>query len=343
MDSLIDRIDAAGAPIVVGLDPVITMMPPALSDEMYDAYGRTPGAVSEMFLLYNKAVIDAVCDIVPAVKPQIAMYEMYGAEGVACYIRTCEYASSKGLYVIGDIKRGDIGSTAEAYSAHIGGTDIGGRREYLWHEDAVTVNPYFGTDGIGPFSRVAGESGKALFVLVKTSNQTSAELQDIEIASRGFAMDSRVQIAGASGRDGAIPLYEHVGELVSRWGVWLVGERGYSAVGAVVGATHPEVGRRLRKLMPHTFFLVPGYGAQGGSAEDIGGFFDEEGGGAIVNSSRGIIAAWMRGAVWRGKDAGSGPARQEGVADAAGALKAVAAAARNAAIAMRKDISRIFE
>ncbi|MDR2163393.1 MAG: orotidine-5'-phosphate decarboxylase [Clostridiales Family XIII bacterium] len=310
LDRLIDRIDELASPISVGLDPLLSMMPVHLSREMFGEYGDTPRAVSEMFFLYNMAIIDAVADIVPAVKPQIAMYERYGVDGVEAYVRTCEYAAGKGLYVIGDIKRGDISSTAEAYADHLAGAEIGLERVDLWHEDAITVNPYLGSDGIRPFTRACREAGKAIFVLVKTSNMSSRELQDVRIGGK--------------------MMYEKVADLVELWGAELVGERGYSAVGAVVGATHPDVGRALREAHPGMFFLVPGYGAQGARAEDLADFFDAEGRGCIVNSSRGVIAAWQR----------SAEAADEAVAapDAKRSLSLVSASARAAALTMADDL-----
>jgi orotidine-5'-phosphate decarboxylase len=329
IDRLIDRIDALDNPSVVGLDPSLSMMPEALAREMYAEYGETPRAVAEMFFLYNRAILDAVADVVPAVKPQIAMYERYGIDGLAAYVRTCEYAADKGLYVIGDIKRGDIASTAEAYAAHLAGAEIGSARVDLWREDAITVNPYFGTDGIEPFARACRETGKSVFVLVKTSNASSAELQDLEVeevpanvALRGKSAMGDVARAFAGLAN--MPLYEQVANYVEVWGNDLVGERGYSAVGAVVGATHPEVGRALRRAHPRMFFLVPGYGAQGASARDLAGFFDAGGRGCIVNSSRGVIAAWQR----------SVDGETVTQPDAGRALDTVAAAARGAAQAM---------
>jgi orotidine-5'-phosphate decarboxylase len=300
IDRLINRIDELRNPSVVGLDPSLSMMPDSLARAMYSAHGRTPLAVSEMFFLYNKAIIDAVVDVVPAVKPQIAMYEMYGADGVAAYIRTCEYAANRGMYVIGDIKRGDISSTAEAYAAHLSGAEIeisdGAPRVDIWREDAITVNPYLGADGIEPFTKACRKTGKSLFVLVKTSNRSSAELQDVMTE----AVSADLTSAGESAKAVTVPndrgarLYERVADYVDIWGEGLIGERGYSAVGAVVGATHPEVGRALREAHPQMFFLVPGYGAQGARAADIAGYFDAEGRGCVVNSSRGVIAAWRR-------------------------------------------------
>lgn len=274
IDRLIDKIKEKENPTVVGLDPTYGMIPAYIKDDMLGRYGKTPKAVAEMFILFNKAIIDRIYDLIPAVKPQIAMYERYGLEGIWAYIETINYAKEKGLLVIGDIKRGDISSTAEAYAAHIGGVEIEGEFFDLWQEDAVTVNPYLGTDGISPFVKYCKERDRGLFVLVKTSNKSSGELQDRLI-------------------DGE-PLYCHVADLVDRWGQEVIGDYGYSRIGAVVGATYKEQGEALRKRLPHTFFLVPGYGAQGGKGEDLKGYFDDEGIGIIVNSSRGIIKAYQK-------------------------------------------------
>jgi orotidine-5'-phosphate decarboxylase len=240
---------------------------------------------------------------VPAVKPQIAMYERYGVEGLMSYDETCRYAASKGLLVIGDIKRGDISSTAAAYAAHIGGVEINGNAVDTWCEDAVTINPYMGSDGIGPFLAHCLEQDKGIFVLVKTSNPSSVELQDLVLD------------------DGRL-VYEAAGRLVEKWGEDLLGSCGYSKVGAVVGATHKEQGTALRKMLAHTFFLVPGYGAQGAGAEDVAGFFDQNGRGAIINSSRGITVAYKK--------------------DERFTEEEYAAAAREAAIRMRDDLRRIL-
>ena len=293
IDRLIERIEALEAPIVVGLDPTPEMMPERLKR------GDTLEAISEALVQFNREIIDAVHDLVPAVKPQIAMYERYGIEGLRAYIATAEYARDKGLLVIGDIKRGDISSTAAAYAAHIGGTQAGGQTRYPWPEDAVTLNPYLGSDSVTPFLDVCVAQEKGIFLLVKTSNPGSGDLQDLPLASGKL-------------------VYEQVADLVSQWGEGFVGKRGYSKVGAVVGATFPEQGRALRARMPHTFFLVPGYGAQGGAGKDLRGFFDAQGLGCIVNSSRGIIAAWQR----------DGRFGENNVGDAA----------REAVIAMKNDL-----
>ena len=298
IDALIRRIDALKNPTVVGLDPTLEMIPGYLKEEMFARYGKTPEAVAEMFLAFNTAIMDAVKDIVPAVKPQIAFYERFGIAGLAAYEKTAALAREKGFIVIGDIKRGDIGSTAAAYAAHIGGTEIEGEKFDLWHEDFITVNPYLGVDGIKPFVEACNAADKGIFVLVKTSNPSSGELQDKLVDGR--------------------PVYLRVADLVSEWGKDSMGELGYSRVCAVVGATHPEEGERAREALPHTFFLVPGYGAQGGKAEDIRRFFDKDGRGCIVNSSRGIIAAYRKSEKYGEKN--------------------FADAARDAAIAMQKDL-----
>ncbi len=282
IDRLIDKIKEMENPTVVGLDPAYPMIPHYIKKEMLDRYGKTPRAVAEMFLAFNKAIIDRVWDLVPAVKPQIAMYEKYGFEGVKAYQETAAYAREKGLMVIGDIKRGDIASTAAAYASHIGGVDIEGEAFDLWQEDSVTVNPYLGIDGIEPFLSVCGQGSRGIFILVKTSNPSSGELQDRLLEGEA--------------------LYLKVADLVSSWGEAAMGTQGYSKVGAVVGATHPEQGVELRKRMPHTFFLVPGYGAQGGSGKDLKGFFDARGIGCIVNSSRGIIAAYQKDSEFAGPE-----------------------------------------
>lgn len=305
IDRLIAAIRTKQNPTVVGLDPTLKLIPDGMKNEYFEKYGRTPKAVGELFVAFNRAVIDAVADIVPAVKPQIAMYERYGLDGLDAYLRTIEYAKEKGLIVIGDIKRGDIASTAEAYAAHIGGTTIDGTEERfdLWKEDFITVNPYFGTDGIAPFVKAAAAMQRGLFILVKTSNQSSAEIQDLIVDGK--------------------PLYRIVAGLVSDWGADTVGASGYSLAGAVVGATHPSQGVELRAQLPHTFFLVPGYGAQGGKGADLKGFFDQDGVGCIVNSSRGIIAAYQKDPEF---------------ANVPNLGAEFAVASRRAALAMKKDL-----
>ena len=273
IDLLIEKIEKTENPTVVGLDPRLEYIPVHLKKDAFDLYGKTPKAVARVFLDFNKAIIDAVWDIVPAVKPQIAMYEQYGVEGIQAYIDTINYAKSKNLIVIGDIKRSDITSTAESYShGHIGRVSIEDKEYTIFNQDFITLNPYLGYDSIEPYIKDCKKYNRGLFILVKTSNSNSGQIQDLDI--------------------GGEKIYERVGKLVSEWGQDLIGERGYSSICAVVGATHPEQGAKLRGLMPHTFFLVPGYGAQGASALDLKGCFDKNGLGAIVNSSRGIIAAY---------------------------------------------------
>lgn len=275
IDKLIEKIKATDNPTVVGLDPRLNYIPNFITEKYFTKYGNTPKAVAKSMYKFNKYIIDAVFDIVPAVKPQIAMYERYGIEGLKAYDKTCRYAKSKGLIVIGDIKRSDIASTAEAYSdGHIGRVDINGNVYDSFAQDFITLNPYLGSDSITPFLKDCEAYEKGLFVLAKTSNPNSGEIQDLLV-------------------DGT-PIYEKVGTLIEKWGESTRGQYGFSSVGAVVGATHPEQAKRLREVMPHTFFLVPGYGAQGGKAEDLAVCFNKEGLGAIVNSSRGIIAAHMK-------------------------------------------------
>ncbi len=275
IDRLIDAITKKQNPTVVGLDPRLEMVPQFIKEKYFNEYGKTPKAVGEIFFLFNKRIIDNIFDLVPAVKPQIAMYERYGPEGIECYIRTTEYAKDKGLIVIGDIKRGDITSTAEAYAeGHIGKVKIEEESYQIYNQDAITLNPYLGFDSIEPYIKYCKEYNKGLFILVKTSNPNSGEIQDLE-TNEG-------------------KLYEKIGKLVSRWGEALIGKHGYSQIGAVVGATHPKQAENLRKIMPNTYFLVPGYGAQGAKAEDLKGYFNKDGLGAIINSSRGIIAAYLK-------------------------------------------------
>lgn len=315
MDRLIEAIERTQNPSVVGLDPTPALVPPqvvaSFADEVRESVedeSELPAAqLAVAYFEFNRTIIDAVADIVPAVKPQIAMYEAIGPAGIDVYTMTCEYAQQQGLYVLGDIKRGDIGSTAAAYAGHLSGVTTDETVFDPWHEDAVTVNPYLGTDGITPFVEAATAADKDIFVLVRTSNPSSKELQELELADGG-------------------KLYEHVADLVEGWGSETIGEHSYSRVGAVVGATHPEEGAALRARMLHTFFLVPGYGAQGGTAAGVAGMFDQDGSGAIVNSSRGIIGAWKK----------TGEYRDDMSADEA--LRVVASAARKAAEDMRDDL-----
>ena len=281
IDKLIAKIKKTQAPIVVGLDPAMKFIPGHIQKKAFAEYGETLRGAAEAVWLYNKAIIDAVYDLIPAVKPQIAMYEQFGVEGLIVFQKTVEYCKKKDLVVIGDVKRGDIGSTSEAYAAgHLGQVQVGNTMCRGFDEDFATVNPYLGSDGVKPFLKVCKEEKKGIFVLVKTSNPSSGEFQDRLVET-------------ADGSGGKRPLYEIVGEQVAAWGAECMGDS-YSYVGAVVGATYPEQGRILRAIMPKAFILVPGYGAQGGKGADLVHFFNEDGLGAIVNSSRGIIAAYRQ-------------------------------------------------
>lgn len=281
INKLISKIQKTQAPIVVGLDPTMKFVPEHIQKKAFAEYGETMKGAAEAVWQYNRAIVDAIYDLIPAVKPQIAMYEQFGVEGLIAFQKTVEYCKQKDLVVIGDVKRGDIGSTSEAYAVgHLGQVQVGSTMCRGFDEDFVTVNPYLGSDGVKPFIKVCQEEKRGIFVLVKTSNPSSGELQDRIIKSR---------------EEGGIdrPLYEIVGEQVAAWGSECMGES-YSYVGAVVGATYPEQGKVLRKIMPKSFILVPGYGAQGGKGADLVHFFNEDGLGAIVNSSRGIIAAYQQ-------------------------------------------------
>ena len=274
INKLISNIRKTNAPIVVGLDPMLNYIPEHIQKKAFAEFGETLEGAAEAIWQYNKGIVDATYDLIPAVKPQIAMYEQFGIPGLIAYKKTVDYCKSKDLVVIGDIKRGDIGSTSAAYAVgHLGQVQVGSRKYAGFDEDFATVNPYLGSDGVKPFMDIWKEEKKGIFVLVKTSNPSSGEFQDRVIDGR--------------------PLYELVGEKVAQWGDELVGDE-YSYVGAVVGATYPEMGKVLRKIMPKTFILVPGYGAQGGKGADLVHFFNEDGLGAIVNSSRGIIAAYKQ-------------------------------------------------
>ncbi len=274
INKLVRKIQENNAPVVVGLDPMLNYVPEHIQKQAFDEYGETLEGAAEAIWQFNKGIVDATCDLIPAVKPQIAMYEQFGVPGVMAFKRTVDYCKEKDLVVIGDIKRGDIGSTSTAYAVgHLGKAVVGSKSYYGFDEDFVTVNPYLGTDGVKPFVDVCKEEKKGIFVLVKTSNPSSGEFQDQLVEGR--------------------PLYELVGEKVAQWGAECMGED-YSYVGCVVGATYPEMGKVLRKLMPKTYILVPGYGAQGGKASDLAPYFNGDGLGAIVNSSRGIIAAYKQ-------------------------------------------------
>ena len=300
IQKLIDKIKITGAPIVVGLDPMLSYIPPFILEQSFRELGQTLEGAAQAVWEFNKGLVDSFCDLVPAVKPQIAMYEQFGLPGLAVYKKTIDYCHSKGLVVIGDVKRGDIGSTSAAYAAaHIGKVRIGENSFAPFDEDFATVNPYLGTDGIQPFLDVCKQEDKGIFVLAKTSNPSSGEFQD-------RLSDGR-------------PLYEWVGEKIREWGSQVM-DGNYSEVGAVVGATYPEMGRALRALMPHTYILVPGYGAQGGKGSDLKPFFNEDGLGAIVNSSRGIIAAWKQEKYASCTPEGYADAARQAVLDMAGDL-----------------------
>ena len=307
IDKLIAKIQKTGAPIVVGLDPMLNYIPEHIQKKAFAEYGETLEGAAEAIWQFNKEIVDKTYDLIPAVKPQIAMYEQFGIEGLKAYKKTIDYCKSKDLVVIGDIKRGDIGSTSAAYAVgHLGKVQVGSKCYVPFDEDFATVNPYLGSDGVKPFIEVCKEENKGLFILVKTSNPSSGEFQDQLVNGR--------------------PLYELVGEKVAQWGEEHVGQSGYSYIGAVVGATYPEMGATLRKLMPKTFILVPGYGAKGGKGKDLVNFFNEDGLGAIVNSSRGIIAAYKQEkyAKFGAENFGdaSRAAVEDMVADISGALNA---------------------
>ncbi|MDE7322464.1 MAG: orotidine-5'-phosphate decarboxylase [Lachnospiraceae bacterium] len=292
IDKLIEKIQKTGAPIVVGLDPTMKFVPEHIKKAAFAEKGETLEGAAEAVWLYNKGIIDKIFDLIPAVKPQIAMYEQFGIPGLMAFKKTVDYCKEKGLVVIGDIKRGDIGSTSAAYAtAHLGKVQVGSKLCAGFDEDFVTVNPYLGSDGVQPFIDVCKEEKKGIFILVKTSNPSSGEFQDRQVRT-GVCVSPADKEAG--GIDFAEkPLYEIVGGKVAEWSGQLMGEKGYSYIGAVVGATYPEQGRVLRKVMPKSFILVPGYGAQGGTGKDLIHFFDDNRLGAIVNSSRGIIAAYQ--------------------------------------------------
>lgn len=302
ISKLIDQIVKKDAPIVVGLDPMLSYIPKFITDKAFEQLGETLEGAANAVWEYNKAIVDATYDLIPAVKPQIAMYEQFGIPGMLAYKNTVDYCKEKGLIVIGDVKRGDIGSTSAAYAtAHIGTVSVGSKTYVPFDEDFATVNPYLGSDGVKPFIDVCNANDRGIFLLVKTSNPSSGEFQDRLIDGR--------------------PLYEWVGEKVDEWGS-LSMDGTYSNVGCVVGATYPEMGRTLRKVMPKAYILVPGYGAQGGTAEGLKPYFNEDGLGAIVNSSRGIIAAYK-------KEPYLSRFGEQGFADAA----------RQAVLDMKKDIN----
>ncbi len=269
IDKLINRIIAMQNPTCVGLDTAFEYLP----DKMREDLATFEGA-SEVITEFNMNIIDKVCDIVPAIKVQAAYYEKYGYEGLKAFGYTINYAKGRGMIVIADCKRNDIGSTAECYAtAYLGSTAINEKLIRAFPADMLTVNGYLGTDGIAPFVQACASGDKGIFVLVKTSNPSSGEIQDIKL-------------------ENGLTVYEHMGDLVGGWGKQLIGKYGYSEVGAVVGATYPEQGASLRKRLPNTFFLIPGYGAQGATAQMLKGCFDSRGLGGIVNSSRGILCAY---------------------------------------------------
>ncbi len=270
IDNLIEKIKKTNNPTVMGLDPRYEMLPKCVTNK----YSQDLEGVAKAIIEYNKALIDATYDIVPAVKPQIAFYEMFGIPGMEAFKETCKYAKEKGMVVIADIKRGDIGSTAQGYSnAFLGKTPIGEKEEAIYDVDFVTVNPYMGTDCVKPFIEDCKKYDKGIFILVKTSNPSSGELQDLKLENNK-------------------EVYRQVTDLVEKWGEELRGKYGYSSIAAVVGATYPEQLEQIRKIAPHTYFLIPGYGAQGGKANDIALGFDSNGLGGIVNASRSLMCAY---------------------------------------------------
>lgn len=302
VDLLVEKIKKKGNPSVAGLDPVLSYVPQFIREKAYKEYGKNLKGACEAIWEFNKGLIDALYDVVPAVKPQSAFYEMYGLEGEAVMHKTIQYAQEKGLYVILDVKRNDIGSTAEAYAkAYLGEVDIDDVMVAPCPVDSVTVNPYLGTDGIKPFVDECKKWDKSMFALVKTSNPSSGEFQDLK------AGDKRI--------------FEHVAELVNKWNKDTIGKSGYGAVGAVVGATYPEQAIVLREIMKQSYFLVPGYGAQGGGAQGVKPCFNDDGLGAIVNSSRAIMCAYKK----------DGYKEEE-----------FAQAARSEAIRMREDITSVL-
>ena len=304
IEKLVERIKKLEAPIVVGLDPTLNFLPKFILDKAINEKGETLEAAADAIFEFNKKIVDAVYDLIPAVKPQIAMYEQFGIPGLMAYKQTVDYCHEKGLLVIGDAKRGDIGSTSTAYAiGHLGKVKIGSTEIAPIDTDFLTINPYMGSDSVVPFVEECKKNDKGLFILVKTSNPSSGEFQDQKVGKKA--------------------VYELVGKKVDEWGAGLV-KNGYSDVGAVVGATYPEMGEVLREIMPKAYILVPGYGAQGGTAAELKPFFNKDGLGAIVNSSRGIIAAYKQD-----KYAEYGA---EGFAEAA----------RAAVIDMKNDIASIF-
>jgi len=273
-DRLVEAVRKTGSPVCLGLDPRFDLLPLAIRNAAVQADGHTPKAIARAFVAFNRALIDATADIVPVCKPQIAFYEEWGADGIAAFEETIRYAKLKGMLVISDAKRGDIGATAVAYArAHLGGLECTGGVGF--DADALTVNPYMGHDTLQPYLDLGASNGKGIFVLVKTSNPGSGDLQDLE----------------AQGK----PVYEHVADMICRIGAKYRGKSGFTSVGAVVAATYPQQARRLRELLPDTIFLVPGYGTQGATATDAMASFRSDGQGAVVNASRSIIFAYKQG------------------------------------------------
>jgi orotidine-5'-phosphate decarboxylase len=283
-DKLTEQIKKKNSAVCVGLDPRLEKIPTFIKDKALKNNKNRFKAAAEVLLEFNKGIIDAVCDIVPAVKPQTAFYEIFGEEGVRAFRETIEYAHEKDLLVIADVKRNDIGSTAEAYAkAYLGDVDLFEEKKPVFNADAITVTPFLGWDGIKPFIEQCKKYGKGIFILVKTSNPSSGDIQDLCMKDENS-------------------VYEILANYLESWGADEIGESGYSFVGAVVGATYPEQSEELRKIMPNSYFLVPGYGAQGATAEDVKGCFDEDGLGALVNSSRGIIFAYEKSDEYEAKD-----------------------------------------
>ena len=273
IDRLIEAIERTGNPTALGLDPRVEYLPPSMLEKLEN------NAIEEALFAFNRGLIDALADVVPCVKVQSAYYEMLGVAGMKLFRDTLLYAKEKGMIVIADVKRNDIGATAEVYAAAYLDGEGGGETPLSlapFSADFITINAYLGTDGVVPFLSACEKTGKGVFVLVRTSNPSAGEFQDLILRS---------------GQGGSRPLYEHVGLKVAQWGEALMGRYHYSSVGAVVGATWPEEGKRLRALLPHVFFLIPGYGAQGATAQDLAGCFDAQGRGAVVNASRSLLCA----------------------------------------------------
>lgn len=297
IQKLITQIEEKKAPIVVGLDPMLDYIPSMIKEKSFGEHGETLEGAADAIWQFNKGIVDSIYDLIPAVKPQIAMYEQFGIPGLITYQKTIEYCQEKGLIVIGDVKRGDIGSTSKAYAtAHLGKIKIGSQNIPVFDEDIATVNPYLGTDGIAPFLEVCNQEKKGIFILVKTSNPSSGEFQDKLIDGK--------------------PLYEVVAGKVAEWGESCMSDnKSYSNVGCVIGATYPQMAKVLREIMPKQYILVPGYGAQGGKAKDLAPYFNQDGLGAIINSSRGIIAAYKQAVYEKYGEASYADASRQAVID----------------------------